>query len=203
MTVILGLALWLVSAVGFIIAWALGVGASLGLVVGVLLVLAGAIIGFISEWLIDEAYRKNRELRRLLGERGNVALGLAANVSAPVPPGGTPGGEAASESLSAVLQRRDDEQRQLREQVAAADVKLDGLQHEFGAYQQSHPDDLAVIKGIGPVYQWKRRDAGFHTYQQLATADPEQLRRMLDIKNWQRVKVESWIEQARDWARRG
>jgi predicted flap endonuclease-1-like 5' DNA nuclease len=197
MTVIMGLALLVVGlAVGFIIAWALGVGASMGLVVGLLLVVAGAIVGFISEWLIDEAYRKNRELRRLLGERGNVALELAANVR-------TPGGEVASGTLADVLQRRDDELRQLREQLAAADVKLDGMQHEFGSYQQSHPDDLAVIKGIGPVYQWKLRDAGFHTYKQLATADPEQLRRMLDIKNWQRVKVESWIEQARDWAQRG
>lgn len=197
MTVIMGLALLVVGlAVGFLIAWALGVGASMGLVVGIVLVVAGAIIGFISEWLIDEAYRKNRELRRLLGERGNVALGLAANV-------GTRGGDAPSETLADVLQRRDDELRQLREQLAAADVKLDGMQHEFGTYQQSHPDDLAVIKGIGPVYQWKLRDAGFHTFKQLATADPEQLRRMLDIKNWQRVKVESWIEQARDWAQRG
>jgi predicted flap endonuclease-1-like 5' DNA nuclease len=197
MTVIMGLALLVVGlAVGFIIARALGVGASTGLAVSLVLVVAGAIVGFISEWLIDEAYRKNRELRRLLGERGNVPLELAANVR-------TPGGEVASETLADVLQRRDDELRQLREQLAAADVKLDGMQHEFGSYQQSHPDDLAVIKGIGPVYQWKLRDAGFHTYKQLATADPEQLRRMLDIKNWQRVKVESWIEQARDWAQRG
>ena len=52
------------------------------------------------------------------------------------------------------------------------------------------------------MYQWKLRDTGFNTYRQLATADPDQLRRMLDIKNWQRVNVESWIEQARDWAQR-
>jgi hypothetical protein len=25
---------------------------------------------------------------------------------------------------------------------------------------------------------------------------------MLDIKNWQRANVASWIEQARDWAQR-
>ena len=196
MTIIIGLALLVVgAAIGFVVAWAFGVGTSMGLVVGVLLVLAGAIVGFISEWLIDEAYRKNRELRRLLSERGNVTFGLAK--------ADTSGGEAVSDTLADVLQRRDDELRQLREQLAAADVKLDGLHHEFSAYQQTHPDDLAVIKGIGPVYQWKLRDAGFHTYKQLAAADPEQLRRMLDVKNWQRVKVESWIEQARDWTQRG
>jgi len=80
---------------------------------------------------------------------------------------------------------------------------VDALRAEFDTYQQTHPDDLTRIKGIGPVYQWKLRDAGFNTYQQLAHADPNQLRRMLDIKNWQRVNVEHWIEQARDWAQKG
>ena len=80
---------------------------------------------------------------------------------------------------------------------------MDVLQNEFDAYQRTHPDDLTVIKGIGPVYQWKLRDAGFNTYKQLAGADPDQLRRMLDVKNWQRVNVEAWIAQARDWAQRG
>jgi hypothetical protein len=41
-----------------------------------------------------------------------------------------------------------------------------------------------------------------NTYAQLATADAAQVRRMLDIKDWQRVDIESWIEQARDWAQR-
>jgi predicted flap endonuclease-1-like 5' DNA nuclease len=197
MIVIIGLALLIAGlAIGFIIAWAFGVGASMGLVVGVLLVVAGAIVGFVSEWLIDEAYRKNRELRKLLSERGDVSLRLSTDV-------GTADGQPASGALADVLQRRDEELRQLREQLAAGDAKLDSLHHEFDTYQQIHPDDLTVIKGIGPVYQWRLRDAGFHTYKQLATADPEQLRRMLDVKNWQRVKVGSWIEQARDWAQRG
>ncbi len=34
------------------------------LFVGVLLVVAGAVVGFVVEWLIDEAYRRNREQRR-------------------------------------------------------------------------------------------------------------------------------------------
>ncbi|MEJ2560330.1 MAG: helix-hairpin-helix domain-containing protein [Anaerolineae bacterium] len=197
MTVIIGLVLVVLGvAIGFIIAWAFGVGASTGLFIGFLLVVAGAIVGFISEWLIDEAYRKNRELRRQLLERGSAALALSASSS-------DLEDASASETLADFVRQRDDEIHALRDQLSAADAQLDALREEAEAYQRTHPDDLMVIKGIGPVYQWKLRDAGFNTHQQLASADPDQLRRMLDIKNWQRVNVESWIEQARDWAQRG
>lgn len=197
MIIIIGLALVVLGlAIGFIIAWAFGVGASMGLFIGLLLVIAGAIVGFISEWLIDVAYRRNRELRRQLTERGSAALTLGASL-------GGQGDESASETLSAFLRQRDDEVRQLREHMSAGDAQLDALRDEFEAYQRTHPDDLTVIKGIGSVYQWKLRDAGFNTYKQLAEADLDQLRRMLDVKNWQRVNIESWVEQARDWAKRG
>ena len=85
MTVIIGLALVALGlAVGFVIAWALGVSsAPAAFVVGVLLLIAGGVIGFVSEWLIDEAYRKNRELRRQLGER---SVPVVVPVQAPVHP---------------------------------------------------------------------------------------------------------------------
>jgi predicted flap endonuclease-1-like 5' DNA nuclease len=196
MTVILGLALMALGlVVGFVLAWAFNVGVTTGLFVGVLLVVAGAVIGFVVEWLIDEAYRKNRELRRQLSGGTDVTLALGAG-------GDGQSDVSASQTLADFLRQRDEELRELREHLSAADSKLDTLQDEFDAYQRTHPDDLTVIKGIGPVYQWKLRDAGFNTYRQLATANPDQLRRMLDIKNWQRVNIEAWIEQARDWAQR-
>ena len=91
----------------------------------------------------------------------------------------------------------------MRQQLAATDAQIDTLRHEFETYQRTHPDNLRVIKGIGPVYQWKLRDAGINTYKQLALADPDQIRRLLDVKKWQRVNTEAWVEQARDWAQRG
>jgi predicted flap endonuclease-1-like 5' DNA nuclease len=199
MTTILGAALILLGlALGFIIAWALSVGASMNLAIGLLLLIVGVIIGFISEWLIDEAYRRNRELRRQLGERSGTPVLLGASPG-PV----NQGDETASETLADFLRQRDEELRDLRDKLGAMDGQVDKLQNEFEAYQQTHPDDLTVIKGVGPVYQWKLRDIGVGSYKQLATADPDQLRRMLDIKNWQRVDIQAWIDQARDWARRG
>ena len=210
MTVIIGLALVALGlAVGFILAWALGVSsAPAALVVGVLLLIAGAVIGFVSEWLIDEAYRKNRELRRQLGERSvSIAAPVLAPAAMPVAAEGVAaggqGGDGASETLADFLRQRDVELRDIRERMADTDAQIDAVRAEFETYQRTHPDDLTVIKGIGPIYQWKLRDAGCNSYRQLASADPDQLRRMLDIKNWQQVNIEAWISQARDWAQRG
>jgi predicted flap endonuclease-1-like 5' DNA nuclease len=209
-TIIIGLALVALGlAVGFVVAWALGVSsAPAALVVGALLLIAGAVIGFISEWLIDEAYRKNRELRRQLGERSvSIAAPMLAPAAAPAAAEGVAvggqGGDGASETLADFLRQRDEELRDIRERLTGADAQMDTLKAEFEAYQRTHPDDLTVIKGIGPVYQWKLRDAGCNSFKQLAAADPDQLRRMLDIKNWQRVNIEAWVSQARDWAGRG
>jgi len=192
-TIVIGVVLVVLGlAIGFIIAWAFGVGASMGLFIGFLLVVAGGIVGFVTEWLIDEAYRRNRELRRQLEQGTSSAFVLT----------GAGGQGNDSETLADFLRQRDQEVHQVREQLADLDSQLDHLRDEFESYQRTHPDDLTVIKGIGPVYQWKLRDAGVNTYQQLAASDPAQLRRMLDIKEWQRTDVASWIEQARDWAQR-
>ncbi|MEW5958803.1 MAG: helix-hairpin-helix domain-containing protein [Chloroflexota bacterium] len=205
MTTILGLALVLLGlAIGFIVTWALSVGASLTLTVGVLLLVAGILVGFISEWLIDEAYRRNRELRRQLSEQREQSEHRGEPLVVNNRPGQPePGHGAASATLTDFLRQREEDLRQVRDQLTSMSDRFSHLQGEFDSYQRAHPDDLTVIKGIGPVYQWKLRDIGVGSYQQLAAADPDQLRRMLDIKKWQRVNVNAWIEQARDWTQRG
>lgn len=220
MALIPGLALLLLGlAIGFIIAWALGIfsaGISAGLLIGVLLLVAGAIVGFVSEWWIDEAYRKNRELQRQLREAGLVnppviqlaiperlAGGEQETTAAPRLNSGGTNNHSPSELLTDFLRQRDEELREVRRQLVTTDVQIDTLRKEFEAYQRTHPDNLTVIKGIGPVFQWKLRDAGINTYKQLAAADPDQVRRLLSIRKWQRVNIESWVEQARDWAQRG
>lgn len=195
MTILIGVLLIVLGlAVGFVVAYAVGAGSSMNLFVGLLLFTAGGVVGFVIEWLIDEAYRKNRELRRQL------SLGVSG-----VPTGEIvvqAGADTTSEALADFLRDRDTQISDLRAQLEEADSRLDHLQGDFEVYQQTHPDNLAVIKGIGSVYQWKLRDAGVHTFAHLASSDANQLRRMLDIKDWQQVDIESWIQQARDWAQR-
>lgn len=195
MTTIFGLALVLLGlAIGFVITWGFGVGASTGLTVGVLLLVAGVFVGFITEWLIDEAYRRNRELRQQLSKQKDRSV-VAGVID-------TNGDDVASETLADFLRQREQELGHLRDRLNSMNDRFGQLQDEFETYQQTHPDDLTVIKGIGPVYQWKLRDIGVSSYKHLAQADPDQLQRMLDIKNWQRANVLSWIEQARDWSQR-
>ena len=187
------LALFLGFAVGFIIAWSISAGSATGILMGLQLIVLGAIIGFVIGWLIDEAYRQNRELRRQLSQQAALTPGAEVNRS-------EPGSDSTADTLATFLRQRDQEVREVRTQLTTTETELDQLQDEFKTYQHTHPDDLTVIKGIGPVYQWKLRDLGINSYKQLVSADPDQLRRQLDIKKWQRVNIESWIEQARDWA---
>lgn len=225
MTVILVVALIVLGlALGFILAWILGwAGIAVSLVVGLLLVVAGAITGFVIEWIIDESVRKNRELQRQLNEQqrstpillegdvvddrgrdsetlAEVLRQLTALRNAPAVTAGEKPAQEDSEALAEVLRQHNQELHQLGERLEAKDSEMEELRRKFEAYQRSHPDDLSQIKGIGPVYQRKLRDIGFSSFEQLASADPAQIKRMLDIKNWQRVDVESWIQQARDWA---
>jgi predicted flap endonuclease-1-like 5' DNA nuclease len=110
--------------------------------------------------------------------------------------------DKASEALTDILKQREHEVNELRSQMEETDAQIESLRHQFETYQRSHPDEFTTIKGIGPVYQRKLRDLGIGSFDQLAKADPDRVRRMLDIKKWQRVDIESWVEQARDWAER-
>jgi len=62
----------------------------------------------------------------------------------------------------------------------------------------SAPDDLTVIKGIGPAVQEKLRGLGIATFADLAAADPDRL--VDQLKGSQpisKARVEGWTEQAR------
>jgi len=184
-------------AIGFIVASALGAGVSINLIIGLLLVIAGAIVGFVIEWLIDESIRKNRALEQQL-ERQQAKPAFVPSTAGATPP--KPASPAGTEALADILQQHNQELHQLGEQIAAKDNELETLRHKFETYQQTHPDELTNIKGIGPVYQRKLRDIGLNSFEQLANAKADQIRRLLDIKKWQRVDIESWMQQARDWA---
>lgn len=196
-TIIAGALILLGLAVGFGIAWIVGAGTS-GLFPGLLLLVAGVIIGFVVEWFIDEAYRYNRELQLQLSMHPNAPPSETPTNYNPPPQHD----ETAAQALADFLKQREQEVSGLRHQIENNHTQMDLLRDKFEAYQRSHPDDFTIVKGIGPVYQRKLRDIGINSFNQLVKADPDRLRRMLDVKSWQRVDVESWIQQARDWSHR-
>jgi predicted flap endonuclease-1-like 5' DNA nuclease len=67
---------------------------------------------------------------------------------------------------------------------------------------QSTPDNLKVIKGIGPVIERKLNDAGIYTFEQLGNLTPAQLRRILGNSIERLANEASLLQQARDLARR-
>jgi predicted flap endonuclease-1-like 5' DNA nuclease len=64
------------------------------------------------------------------------------------------------------------------------------------------PDDLTVIKGIGPAVQNKLRALGITTFADLAAADPDELMKQLKgAQPLSRGRVRHWTEAARQRAR--
>lgn len=95
-------------ALGFAVTWAFRIGPSVGLFVGAMLLIAGAIAGFVVEWFIDEAYRANRDQ-------------IAINVQATMPEV-APQGEPAV--LAGFLTQREEELRALREKLSTTEQAL-------------------------------------------------------------------------------
>lgn len=64
------------------------------------------------------------------------------------------------------------------------------------------PDNLKVIKGIGPVIERKLNEAGVYTFEQLGGLTVAQLRRILGNAIERLADEEALLQQARDLARR-
>lgn len=111
---------------------------------------------------------------------------------------------AAGLTLGFILAtKRSREARHIQEQLVATQDRLDATRNKHPSYRRVPLDDLTAIRGIGKVYQLKLRDAGITTYRQLAEAEPQWLRRLLDLQDWQRANVEAWIQQASDRMHQG
>lgn len=57
-------------------------------------------------------------------------------------------------------------------------------------------DDLRVINGIGPTYERRLKEAGIHTFADLAQQEPEKIRSITGLKAWQATEPEEWIAEA-------
>ena len=62
--------------------------------------------------------------------------------------------------------------------------------------EKARLDDLTRIEGIGPRVAKVLNDAGISTFDELARADPAEVKRQLNETGLQMMNPEGWIEQA-------
>jgi predicted flap endonuclease-1-like 5' DNA nuclease len=60
--------------------------------------------------------------------------------------------------------------------------------------------NLAAIRGIGPVFEQRLYDAGIGTFSQLAALSDPQVRAIIQPEDWQEYDYETWNEQSRAMA---
>jgi len=68
--------------------------------------------------------------------------------------------------------------------------------------EEPWPDDLTILRGIGPSMNSRLRDAGITTFAQLAKKEPRELLDVVGVKSAKFVNVEEWITQAADQLKR-
>jgi len=168
--------------------------------IALLTLIIGFVVGWLVEWILDNQYRRMRELQAALRQReggGTVELRAVPQVA-----GAGTGDEEFARTFREFLAEREEEVRTLRAEMEEQETRYEELAARFEAYMATHPDELTAIKGIGRIYQWKLRDGGISTYQQLATTTPERIREIIAAPAWRKLDPESWIEQARVLAKR-
>jgi predicted flap endonuclease-1-like 5' DNA nuclease len=69
-------------------------------------------------------------------------------------------------------------------------------------FEQQEADDLTQIHGIGPAFAARLASSGIRRYSDLAAADPQELHKALNIREWQKVDTAEWVAEAGTLARR-
>jgi predicted flap endonuclease-1-like 5' DNA nuclease len=97
-------------------------------------------------------------------------------------------------ALRAQVRMMEGENRELRAKLAMAMPQV--------VEKIVERERLEDIYGIGPVFGKRLRENGISTFDQLAEQNADRIREIMGIEEWQSADPDSWISQARDFARR-
>ena len=106
--------------------------------------------------------------------------------------------QEALEQENSELRRRLAMAEQARAQVQQAAPRVSTRTSRVSMPAQK--DKLQAISGIGNVFAQRLNAANIFTYAQLAQVAPEQLREIVQAKEFQQIDTAGWIEQARSLA---
>lgn len=99
-----------------------------------------------------------------------------------------------------LLRAMREQSREETESLLVSDTEADDV---YEGQQQPLPelgpseDDLTQIRGIGEGYEGMLKAAGISSFEQLASASPDQLRQVLMAPAWREPNVEAWIAESR------
>jgi predicted flap endonuclease-1-like 5' DNA nuclease len=182
----------------------------------------GLITGWAIEWVIDWVYWRRRTAditRRLEAAESGAAQGGELKKS-----------EGIDADLENQLSKLKADNAALQEKISALEAQnrtfqapgapspviTSSVQQPAAEYQVNPagkeimasrlssvpvtPDDLIVIKGIGPVISKKLNDAGIYTFRELAAITPEQLRGIVGDVIQRLANEDDIINQAKELA---
>ena len=172
-------------------------------VVWIIVILVSLVVGFLGGWLLeyylDLKYWEIRARKQGFAvSEGTITSTVAERFDTNIK-----ANERLTATLREFLNKREAEFNTVRQELERQKVQYDDLGRQFEQYMATHPDDLTAIRGIGRIYQWKLRDAGISSYEQLTNTTPERLREILEVPAWRKFEPESWIEQAKVLTQRG
>jgi len=132
----------------------------------------GIFIGWLVEWIIDWFYWRRR----------------CQNL------------EKSSAECARKLEALSREKRELEEKLAGFNEKPETARVTLAEVEPPVPDDLELIKGIGPVIAKLLNEAGVFTFRQLAELTPDKLREVVGNKIQRLADEEDILAQAREYA---
>ena len=175
----------------------------------IMVILISLVVGFLGGWLL-EYYLDLKYLEIRARKRGFLPPKETTDLVDTTVPTGDEGSKAGAStdeqwaaSLHELQKKHEAEINTIRRAVRIHNARYDDLETQFEQYITTHPDDLTAIRGIERAYQWRLRDAGISSYSRLANTTPKQLCEILGVPDWQKLELESWIEQAKVLAQRG
>lgn len=152
----------------------------------------GLIVGWVIEWIIDWMFWRqgdkqlSQELAQAKAENHRLQTQLA--------------------EYEQRLQRLSQTEADLRAcQASMADaeatiVQLRGSLSDLASRVPQREDPLERIHGIGEVFANRLREAGVHTFAQLAELTPHQIHEIIRPESWQKIEPDEWIAEARELA---
>ncbi len=165
----------------------------------------GLLIGWLIEWLIDFFYWRRRYRNCTEARAGLEGQLRTAKSDAQL--------ELArlQRELSAAQARIADLEGQLAaqqtERALPADVTPTRTAEAVPLAPPAAPEDLELIEGIGPAIARLLREAGINTFADLAAAQPDALKAILEAAGprYRMAQPQTWPEQAAlaargDWA---